>query len=154
MPGAGSRMTKEWSGRSERSESQSCPTLWDPMDYTVHGILQTRMLEWVAFPFSRGSLNPGIKPRSPTLWVDSLPTEPQGKPSSHEVCDNFSQKQQETTYMYGPVLLYSLDQLTFCTWKQLLEEDFCYGFWVLVVAQPRPPAHSVYYHDESTSNEM
>ena len=32
-----------------------CPTLYDPMDYTVHGILQARMLEWVAFPFSRGS---------------------------------------------------------------------------------------------------
>ena len=32
-----------------------CPTLCDPMDYTVHGILQARLLEWVAFPFSRGS---------------------------------------------------------------------------------------------------
>ena len=31
------------------------PTLCDPMDYTVHGILQARILEWVAFPFSRGS---------------------------------------------------------------------------------------------------
>ena len=30
-------------------------TLGDPMDYTVHGILQARILEWVAFPFSRGS---------------------------------------------------------------------------------------------------
>ena len=30
----------------------------DPMDYTVHGILQTRTLEWVAFPFSRGSSQP------------------------------------------------------------------------------------------------
>ena len=30
-----------------------CLTLCDPMDYTVHGILQARMLEWVAFPFSR-----------------------------------------------------------------------------------------------------
>ena len=28
------------------------------MDYTVHGILQTRILEWVAFPFSRGSSQP------------------------------------------------------------------------------------------------
>ena len=27
----------------------------DPMDYTAHGILQARILEWVAFPFSRGS---------------------------------------------------------------------------------------------------
>ena len=38
--------------------TQSCPTLWDPMDYTVHRILQARVLEWVAFPFSRGSFQP------------------------------------------------------------------------------------------------
>ena len=38
--------------------SQLCPTLCDPMDYTVHGILQARILEWVAFPFSRGSSPP------------------------------------------------------------------------------------------------
>ena len=31
--------------------AQSCLTLCDPMDYTVHGILQARILEWVAFPF-------------------------------------------------------------------------------------------------------
>ena len=30
--------------------TQLCPTLCDPMDYTVHGILQARILEWVAFP--------------------------------------------------------------------------------------------------------
>ena len=35
--------------------TQSCPTLCDPKDYTVHGILQARTLEWVAFPFSRES---------------------------------------------------------------------------------------------------
>ena len=33
----------------------SCPTIWDPMDCTVRGIFQARMLEWVAFPFSMGS---------------------------------------------------------------------------------------------------
>ena len=33
--------------------AQSCPTLCDPTDYTAHGILQARILEWVAFPFSR-----------------------------------------------------------------------------------------------------
>ena len=37
---------------------QSCPTLWDPMGYTVHGILQATILEWVAFPFSGGSSQP------------------------------------------------------------------------------------------------
>ena len=35
--------------------AQFRPTLCDPMDYTVYGILQARILEWVAFPFSRGS---------------------------------------------------------------------------------------------------
>ena len=39
--------------------AQSCPTLCDSMDYTVvHGILQARILERVAFPFSRGSSQP------------------------------------------------------------------------------------------------
>ena len=37
--------------------AQSCPTLCDPMNL-VHGNLQARILEWVAFPFSRGSSQP------------------------------------------------------------------------------------------------
>ncbi len=114
---------------------QSCPTLWDPIDGSppgspVPGILQARILEWVAISFSNawkwkvkvkflshvwllvtpwtaahqappsmgfsrqeywsgvplpspGDLpNPGIKPRSPALQVDSLPAEPQGKPKN------------------------------------------------------------------------
>ena len=38
--------------------AQSCPTLCNPLDYTVHGILQARILEWVAFPFCRRSSQP------------------------------------------------------------------------------------------------
>ena len=38
--------------------TQSCLTLRDPKDYTVHGILQARTVEWVAFSFSRGSSQP------------------------------------------------------------------------------------------------
>ena len=38
--------------------AESCPTLCNPMDYTIHVILQTRILEWVAVPFSRGSSQP------------------------------------------------------------------------------------------------
>ena len=49
------------------------------MDYTVHGILQARILEWVAFPFSGDLPNPGFEPRSPTVQADFLPAEPQGK---------------------------------------------------------------------------
>jgi len=49
--------------KSEMKVSQSCPTLCDLMDCSlpgssVHGILQTRILEWVAVPFSRGSSQP------------------------------------------------------------------------------------------------
>ena len=38
--------------------TQSYLTICDPMDYTVHGFVQPRIQEWVAFPFSRGSSQP------------------------------------------------------------------------------------------------
>ena len=48
--------------------SQSvCVQLCDPMNYTVHGILQDRILEWVAFPSPEDLPKPGIKLRSPAL---------------------------------------------------------------------------------------
>ena len=60
--------------------TQSCLTLCDPIDYTVHGILQARILEWVVIPFSSGSSGPRNQTGSPALQVDSLPTELLGKP--------------------------------------------------------------------------
>ena len=60
--------------------AQSCPTLWDPMEYTVHGILLARMLECVAFTFPGVLPNPGIELRSPALQADSLTSEPPGTP--------------------------------------------------------------------------
>ena len=62
--------------------AQSCPTLWNPKDCVVHGILQARILKWVAFPFSGDLPNLGIELRSPTLQADSLPAEPQRKPKN------------------------------------------------------------------------
>ena len=54
----------------------------DPMDCTVHGILQARIREWVMIP-SLGDLpNQGIEPRSPALQADSLLAEPPGKPKN------------------------------------------------------------------------
>ena len=66
------------------NESESHSVISDSLQPhgLVHGILQARILEWVAFLFSRGLPNPGIKPRSPTLQADSLPAEPQGKPKN------------------------------------------------------------------------
>ena len=60
-------------------------TLCDPMDCSppgssAHGILQARILEWVAIPFSRGSSQPRVEPRSPEFQADSLLSEPPGKP--------------------------------------------------------------------------
>ena len=60
--------------------AQSCLILCDSLDCIVHEILQARILEWVVFPSPGNLPNPRIKPRSPTLQADSLPTEPPGKP--------------------------------------------------------------------------
>ena len=70
-----------WSLREAQVKvAQLCLTLCDPMDYTIHGILQAKRLEWVPFPSSRDLPKPGIEPRPPTLQADSLPAELQGKP--------------------------------------------------------------------------
>ena len=70
-----------------------CPILCDPMDCgppgsAVHRILQARILEWVAIPFSRDLLNPGIELRFPALQAESLPSEPPGRPYGPMDVDN------------------------------------------------------------------
>ena len=67
-----------------------CQILCDPMDCnpqgsSAPGILQARILEWVAIPFSKGLPNKGIKPWSPALQADSSPTGPPGKPPCHSL---------------------------------------------------------------------
>ena len=57
------RMPSFWIRVQTHAHTQSCPTLCDPMDcsppgFSVHGILQARVLEWVAISFSRGSSQP------------------------------------------------------------------------------------------------
>ena len=69
---------------------QLCPTLFDPMDCSppgssVHGILQARIQDWVVISFPEDLPNPGIKPRSSAWQVDSLSSEPPGKPKNTEV---------------------------------------------------------------------
>ena len=65
--------------------AQFCLTLCDPVDCSppgspVHGILQAKILEWVAIPFSRDLLDPGSKPRSLVLQADCLLSESPRKP--------------------------------------------------------------------------
>ena len=52
-----------------------------PMDYTVHGILQARILEWLALPFCRGSFQPRDRIQVSHMQADSLPAELPGKPT-------------------------------------------------------------------------
>ena len=64
---------------------QLCLTLCKPTECgvpgsSVRGILQARILEWIANPFTRDLPNPGIEPWSPALQEDSLPCELQGNP--------------------------------------------------------------------------
>ena len=66
--------------KERKKVPQSCLTFCDPMDYTVLGILQARIVEW-PFPSPGDLPNPGTEPRSPALQADCLPAEPQGKPS-------------------------------------------------------------------------
>ena len=70
-----------WNVEKESEVAQSCPTLCDPVDCSlpdssVHGILQARILEWVAISFSRGSSWPRdqtwvfhVAGRGFTLWA-------------------------------------------------------------------------------------
>jgi len=55
-------------------------TPWTVAHQGYMGILQARILEWVAIPSSRGSSNPGIEPSSPALKVDSLSRATWGAP--------------------------------------------------------------------------
>ena len=66
--------------RSEVKVVQSRPTLCYPIDYTVHGILQARILECVAFPVSRGSSQSRDRTQVSHIAGGFLPAEPQGNP--------------------------------------------------------------------------
>ena len=73
---------KQAAGKSSTVKAaQSCPAICDLIDYTVHGILQARILEWAAFPFSGGSSWPRDRTQISRIEVDSLPAEPPGKPT-------------------------------------------------------------------------
>ena len=99
---------------------QLCLTLCDPMDgsppgSSVHGILQARILEWVAFPLSRNLPDPGIKPRSSALQADSSLSEPPGKPQVMVIVwKDRSENPQKTSPKPGSFFLSFLSCLVSC----------------------------------------
>ena len=105
--------------------TQSCPTLCDPMDYSppgssVHGILWARTLEWVAISF-RDLPNPGMKPGSPSLPVDSLPSKPPGKP----VLENYPAIKDEIKW--NTAICDNIDESTeyYANWNKWDKDKYC-----------------------------
>ena len=95
-------------------------TLCDPMGCSPPGsfsmgILQARILEWVAMPSCRGLPNPGLNSRSPALQADSLPSEPPGKPKNTGVGSllllqgNFLTQESNWVLLYCRRILYQLN---------------------------------------------
>ena len=75
-------MIRDLNNQKKVKVIQLCPTLCDLMDCTVPEILQARILECVAFPFSRRSSQPRDQTQVSCIAADSLPAEPPGKPKS------------------------------------------------------------------------
>ena len=120
--------------------AQSCPILCDPMDCSlpgcsVHGILQARLLEWVAMPSSSGSSHPGIKFKSPTLQDDSLLAEQPGKPKNTGVGSLslfqgiFPTQESNRGLLHYTQILYQLSYQG--SWITLLD-TFSSSYWFLI----------------------
>ena len=98
---------------SESEVAQSCPTLCDPMDcslpgFSLHGILQARVLEWVAFSFSRGSSQSRDQTQVSHTAGGFFTAEPQGKPKNTGVGSLSLLQQIFPTQELNQDLLYQL----------------------------------------------
>ena len=110
--------------------------LCDPIDYTLHGILQARILEWVDFPFSGDLPNSGIEMGSPALQADSLPTELSGKPQSIW----FSSVAQSCPTLCDPM---NRSTPGLPVYHQLPEFTQTHAHWVSDAFQPSHPLSSL-----------
>ena len=130
--------------------AQWYPTLCDHMDYTVHGILQARILEWVTFPFSRGSFQPRDRTQVSHIAL--------GNPKNTRwVAYPFSSRSfQPRNRTWSPALhaessffIYILFFKIYFNWR-LITLQYCGGFchtftWIshgcTCDPRPEPPSH-------------
>ena len=91
--------------------------------FSVHGIFQARILEWVAISFSGDLPDPGIEPRSPILQADSLLFKPRGKP----ICGSKGQGKKKRGNPFGLSIL----DTDFCVYVSpiLLIHPCCFNFF-------------------------
>ena len=94
-----------------------------PPGSSVHGISQVRILEWGANSSLRGSSLPGIKPASPALQADSLPSEPSRKLHTY-IYDllNIDRNQKKTSKEI--LKIFSVTILLVMTWYCYFEPIF------------------------------
>ena len=86
---------------------ESCLVVSDSL--RPHGLLQARILEWVAFPFSRGSSQPTDQTQISRIAGDYLPAEPQGKPENTGVGSLFLlQEELNWSLLHCRWILYQL----------------------------------------------
>ena len=105
--------------------SQSRSRCFSAMNYTVHGILQARILEWLAFPFSRGSSQPGDQTRvcliagkfftSWATWEAPYPSKNLFLKSNLEL-DTRGQYSTVFPFLYSSNLLISIIEMRFWKW--------------------------------------
>ena len=102
--------------------AQSCPTLCDPMDYRVRGILQARILEWVAVPFSKGSPQPRDWTQVSTLQAIKPPEKPKntGVGSQSLLQRIFPTQESNRGLLHCRHILYQL------SYEQTWVNIFCY----------------------------
>ena len=71
---------------------------------SLRGILQARVLEWVAFPSPGDLPDPGVEPRSPAFQADALTSEPPGKPENSGCMDYFPFTSKPLLYVVGKMM--------------------------------------------------
>ena len=104
----------------------------NPPGSSVHGILQVRILEWVAIPFSKVSSSPREEPGPPAFQANSLPSEPPGKPRR---CFEFHGTWIWANYALPEIYSHRLLPYSNCSlWAELLFLSHYYYFilWTTV----------------------
>ena len=95
-----------------------------PTGSFVHGIIQARILEWVAIYSSRDLPNPGIEPVPPALAGGFVTTDPAGKPIKHPVCYSKNRQQSINIIFYLTYCFYSVRYIVYVnTSKKKLDDS-------------------------------
>ena len=106
--------------------SQLCLTLCDPLDYTVHGILQARVLERVTFRFSRGSSQPRDRTQVSHIAVGFFISWAKGKPCTR----------RWRSSIINLIFVLTICRVVSCCWKRVFAMISAFSWQNLVSLCP------------------